>query len=50
VDIRRIRREEMGFIFQAHNLIHFLTHDVRMIEGFNSVYNLKDGKLNNHSH
>jgi putative ABC transport system ATP-binding protein len=25
VDIRRIRREKMGFIFQAHNLIPFLT-------------------------
>jgi putative ABC transport system ATP-binding protein len=24
-DIRRIRREKMGFIFQAHNLIPFLT-------------------------
>ena len=25
VDIRRLRREKMGFIFQAHNLIPFLT-------------------------
>jgi putative ABC transport system ATP-binding protein len=25
VDIRRIRREKMGFIFQSHNLIPFLT-------------------------
>jgi len=25
IDIRRIRREKMGFIFQAHNLIPFLT-------------------------
>ena len=25
VDIRRIRREKIGFIFQAHNLIPFLT-------------------------
>jgi putative ABC transport system ATP-binding protein len=25
VDIRRIRREKMGFIFQAHNLIPFLS-------------------------
>jgi putative ABC transport system ATP-binding protein len=25
VDIRRVRREKMGFIFQAHNLIPFLT-------------------------
>jgi putative ABC transport system ATP-binding protein len=25
VDIRKIRREKMGFIFQAHNLIPFLT-------------------------
>ena len=25
IDIRRIRREKMGFIFQSHNLIPFLT-------------------------
>ncbi|MEJ2070507.1 MAG: ABC transporter ATP-binding protein [Syntrophobacterales bacterium] len=25
VDIRRVRREKMGFVFQAHNLIPFLT-------------------------
>jgi putative ABC transport system ATP-binding protein len=25
VDIRRIRREKMGFVFQSHNLIPFLT-------------------------
>ena len=25
VDMRRLRREKMGFIFQAHNLIPFLT-------------------------
>lgn len=25
VDVRRLRREKMGFIFQAHNLIPFLT-------------------------
>ena len=25
-----------------------VTHDARMIEGFDYVYHLKDGKLNNH--
>jgi len=25
-----------------------VTHDVRMIEGFDQVYHLKDGRLNEH--
>jgi putative ABC transport system ATP-binding protein len=26
-----------------------VTHDARMIEGFDQVYQLKDGKLNNYA-
>jgi putative ABC transport system ATP-binding protein len=37
VDIRRIRREKMGFIFQSHNLIPFLTAQQNVLFPLNLV-------------
>ncbi len=37
VDIRRLRREKIGFIFQAHNLIPFLTASQNVLFPLNLV-------------
>jgi len=39
--LKKIARENQTAVITV-------THDARMIEGFDSVYHLKDGKLNNH--
>jgi putative ABC transport system ATP-binding protein len=40
--LKKIAREHQTAIITV-------THDVRMIEGFDHVYHLKDGQLNNES-
>ncbi len=39
--LKKIAREQQTAVIAV-------THDARMIEGFDAVYHLKDGKLNNH--